>query len=409
MMRSLGRPATHVGKCRALSGHGILMISRGQGKDVRARLMVLRLRARKGRACRPAASRGTVLPWTGKRTVRGAAEATGTPRKAGAPAVDGHTGDASAFPGRSIVDHGLIKASQRLSELNIRVSQGGYSVDIYWFRVMFKEQDWFIKRHAHSTLEFHFIARGDCEVVLEDRSFVARQGTFFLTAPGVYHTQKPATSSELVEYSLNCDIRRVGTPVDAVGREMEWLRAVFLTTPCAPVSDAYGAFPLFESALREADRSLPGFTVAMHNLVVMILVAAARAMKGREAPLSVPAADADHDDLRMTRIEQFVTDNIGDELHPADLAAVMNLSERQIGRIVSHCKGYSTKKFITRTKMKTAKQLLCDTELPLKEIARELGFSNEFYFGSVFKKHEGYPPGLFRKSMQQGPMTQEPG
>jgi AraC-like DNA-binding protein len=78
----------------------------------------------------------------------------------------------------------------------------------------------------------------------------------------------------------------------------------------------------------------------------------------------------------------------------------MNLSEKQVGRIVAQAKGYPTQKFITRTKLKRAKQLLVASDKTIKEIAEELGFSNEYYFNSVFKLHEGYPPGVFRESMR---------
>ena len=40
--------------------------------------------------------------------------------------------------------------------------------------------------------------------------------------------------------------------------------------------------------------------------------------------------------------------------------------------------------------------------MAIKEIAQRLGFSNEYYFNSVFKLHEGYPPGVFRESMKGG-------
>jgi AraC-like DNA-binding protein len=303
------------------------------------------------------------------------------------------------------VDYGLIKASQRLSELDIRIGLGGYAINVYWFRVMFKDHDWFIRRHAHSTFEFHFIARGDCEVVLDGSSFFADTGTLFLCAPNVFHAQKPGRSPELVEYSLNCDIRRTGSSNGAPGGEIEWLHSVLVNTPCAPTADTCGAFPLIETALREADQRRPGFELTIRNLVIMILIAVARAMGVPDASARTDGASSGREpaDSRMVRIEQFVTDNIRLDLSPRDIAEFLGLSERQVARVVRCHKGYATKKFITRTRLRKAKGLLCTTDLTLKEIAEELGFSNEYYFNSVFKKHEGFPPGLFRESMRNHP------
>jgi len=298
------------------------------------------------------------------------------------------------------VERDLIKASQRLSELDIRIHEDGYLIVVQWFRMMFKQGDWLIRRHAHSTFEFHFIASGDCLVEVEGRSFDAGAGCFFLTGPGVYHAQKPGRSPELVEYSLNCEIRRPAAAAEGGSGGIGWLHEVLLEAPCAPTPDSYGAFPLFETALREADRRLPGFETEVRHLVVLLLVSAARALRTQRAQLREEPDEAVYDDLRMGRMERFVADNLKADIGPADLAALLNLSERQVGRIVRRCKGYATKKFITRTKLKAAKHLLATTDLVLKEIAERLGFSNENHFSSVFKKHEGYPPGLFRRSMR---------
>lgn len=312
------------------------------------------------------------------------------------------------------MDHALIKASHHLSELDIRVPLSGHLVRVCWFRVMFKEGDWFIRRHAHATYEFHFIARGECEVIHDGGSFRIGAGSFFLTGPEVHHTQQPAgrphrdgdgspASGELVEYSLNCEIEADphGAP-ESADAEMAWLLAVLRRAPCVPVSDEHGALELFRSALREADRRLPGFALTVRNLVPMILVAAARSLAGSCADVPVVRALEPVAEDRMARIERFVVDNISLDLSPADVAMHMNVSERQLDRIVMRYKGFSTKKFITRLKLKRAKALLEETDLTLKAIAEELGFSSEYYFNSVFRKHEGYPPGEFRKSVREG-------
>jgi AraC-like DNA-binding protein len=300
------------------------------------------------------------------------------------------------------MDHALIKASHHLSELDIRVPVSGHLVRVCWFRVMLKEGDWFIKRHAHTTYEFHFIARGECEVTHDGGSFRVGAGSFFLTGPDVHHSQRPSGAGGLVEYSLNCEIESApqGSP-ESVGTEMAWLLSVLRSAPCIPLADEHGALAFFETALREADQRQPGFTLAVRNQVLSILVAAARSLAAScpEAPV-VEAPEPVPED-RMARIERYVSDNLRVDLSPADLAGQVNLSERQLDRVVMRHKGYSTKKFITRLKLKRAKALLEETDLTLKAIADELGFSSEYYFSSVFKKHEGFPPGEFRRSVRE--------
>jgi len=311
------------------------------------------------------------------------------------------------------MDHALIKASHHLSELDIRVPLFGHLVRVCWFRVMFKEGDWFIRRHAHTTYEFHFIARGECEVIHDGGTFRVGAGSFFLTGPDVHHSQRPLAPGrpdrngdglpgELIEYSLNCEITAApqGTP-ELASAEMTWLLSVLRHAPCAPLRDEHGALALFETALAEADRRLPGFALTVRNLVPMILVAAARSLAASCPDAPAAAVPEPASDDRMARIERFVMDNIGLDISPVDVAGHVNVSERQLDRIVMRHKGFSTKKFITRLKLKRAKALLEETDMTLKAIAEKLGFSSEYYFNSVFRKHEGYPPGEFRKSVHK--------
>jgi AraC-like DNA-binding protein len=298
------------------------------------------------------------------------------------------------------MDHELIKASHRLSELDILIDVDGYTIRVCWFRVMFKENDWFIRRHAHTTYEFHFIARGECQVLHDGGAFVLGAGGFFLTGPRVPHTQRSTGTGELVEYSLNCEIRPPETPDPPAAGEMAWLLRALSGASCAPTADRYGALALFQTALREAGEMRPGYGLTVKNLVIMILVAAARSLCTHRSAGSAEVDPAGTDDSRLARIESFIGNNVGRDLTPQDVAEHMALSERQLGRIVLRHKGYSTKKLITRIKLRRAKALLADTDMTLREIAWELGFSSEYYFNSVFKKHEGFPPGAFRSSMR---------
>ncbi|MCL2479930.1 MAG: AraC family transcriptional regulator, partial [Treponema sp.] len=225
-----------------------------------------------------------------------------------------------------------------------------------------------------------------------------KEGYFYLSAPGIYHTQRPANTEEFIEYSLNCNlIEHPEYRKLSVGKEVEQIFGVFTDTPCFPVADHYGILTLYNEALEEAEQRRLGFEWTLYSLVPEILVAAARSIELEQKPES--AKSLSEQDLRMTRIEEYVLTNIQNEISPKDLAEYMNLSEKQISRIVMSHKGFPTKKYITRTKLNRAKELLASGDMPIKEIAASLGFSSEYYFNSVFKLHVGCPPGVFRSSM----------
>jgi hypothetical protein len=203
------------------------------------------------------------------------------------------------------MEHRLIRASQRLSDVRISITLDGYTIEVYWFRVMNKEGDWFIKRHAHSTYEFHVCALGSCTVDTDTGTFPLRDGYFYLSAPGSYHAQRPANRDEFIEYSLNCSIRKTGPSLLPVGKELERVFSVFTTSPCFPVWDQFGIRALFNQALDEAEQRALGYEWTLHSLIPRILVAAARAIEhDQKTSLSAQSVSPAEPNYRMARIEE---------------------------------------------------------------------------------------------------------
>lgn len=58
-------------------------------------------------------------------------------------------------------------------------------------------------------------------------------------------------------------------------------------------------------------------------------------------------------------------------------------------------------KYILQQKIEKAKKLLCENELPLKEIAERLGFSNTQHLIAQFKKITGLGPYQFKEQLQK--------
>ena len=69
--------------------------------------------------------------------------------------------------------------------------------------------------------------------------------------------------------------------------------------------------------------------------------------------------------------------------------------------------GISTKEFIDRERIKTAKQLLTWSNISITHLAEKMGFSDLIYFDRFFKKYSGETPGAFRKR-SQFPQSQTP-
>ena len=82
----------------------------------------------------------------------------------------------------------------------------------------------------------------------------------------------------------------------------------------------------------------------------------------------------------------------------ADIAQHIHISTKQINRILQRDFSLSRRDYIDRIKCEHAKDLLLHTDMPLDEIATAIGYANVFSFNKFFRRVEGLPPGLFRRS-----------
>ncbi|WP_346354336.1 response regulator transcription factor [Azotosporobacter soli] len=80
-----------------------------------------------------------------------------------------------------------------------------------------------------------------------------------------------------------------------------------------------------------------------------------------------------------------------------DVADAMQISPTYLSRLLKCEMGVSFIDYLIEVRMRKAMKLLCNPELKLYEIAAEVGYSNQHYFSTAFKKVAGLSPAEYRK------------
>ncbi len=103
----------------------------------------------------------------------------------------------------------------------------------------------------------------------------------------------------------------------------------------------------------------------------------------------------------VSEIEHIVEGEYSDaNLSPARIAEQIGLSTPYLSRIYKELRPYSLSEFILNFRIEQAKCLLKDDiSLSAREIAVRVGFSNENYFYTLFRKRTGYTPNTYRKQL----------
>lgn len=108
---------------------------------------------------------------------------------------------------------------------------------------------------------------------------------------------------------------------------------------------------------------------------------------------------SDQDKLFIQKIIQIIETNLSNpEFAVPALCEAVSMSHNKLYRKIKNLTDMTIKDFIQGVKLKTAAQLLVESEKNISEVAYEVGFSDPNYFGKCFKAQFGKSPSDFIKS-----------
>jgi AraC-like DNA-binding protein len=99
---------------------------------------------------------------------------------------------------------------------------------------------------------------------------------------------------------------------------------------------------------------------------------------------------------RFGRVLAFIEEHLAEEITVSRLATTVHMSACHFARMFRKAAGEPPHTYLTRRRMKRAKELLRNTDLPLVEVAANSGFQTQGHFTEVFHKHAGVTPRTYR-------------
>jgi AraC-like DNA-binding protein len=100
---------------------------------------------------------------------------------------------------------------------------------------------------------------------------------------------------------------------------------------------------------------------------------------------------------KILKIRNYIENNIQSRFTLNELAEMVDLSPNFLCYIFKKISGTTIFEYINNYKMICAKNLLIDTDKCVKDISYSLGFENDTYLYTLFKKRTGLSPLEYRK------------
>lgn len=102
----------------------------------------------------------------------------------------------------------------------------------------------------------------------------------------------------------------------------------------------------------------------------------------------------------IQKIINFMKDNISKQLTLEEIAGKVNYSPSYLSSVFTQKTGMSPINYFNQLKIQKSCRLLDFTDMKIKEIAFELGFSDQYYFSKVFSKFMHTSPKDYREKQK---------
>lgn len=252
-----------------------------------------------------------------------------------------------------------------------------------------KKKDTFpAKMHSHSFREAHYCTSGTMICCTSDgREYVVKSGETILICENVMHSCR-YNSEESQRISIAYRVEGASDPYGIGRHESEEQENIIV------VSQADEIYQLFCKISNEFDHQSICYREVIQTLLFQIAMKYERLTVKEENNKEY----IERIDSRVEEMVLFINSNIHNNISTIDIAEHMHISKRQISRIIMKEFHMSCEDLIQSIKLRKAQELLMCTDESIENIASMVGYSNVFSFSKFFKKHEGMPPALFRKS-----------
>ncbi len=248
--------------------------------------------------------------------------------------------------------------------------------------------------HSHDFTEVKIVISGNFTYILDDVRYEVGKGSIIIIKPGVKHVKVIPEGVRVEEFNY------------ALGNfQIKNLPPNYLVEPEAEhiyVMPLYFAdiIKCINETLSEQEKNEPFCDLVIKASILKLTSLLYRGMnankeKTEKARLNITTSEKTN---IVNTILKYLNQNYMKPISLYRLAHNMYLSPVYISKIFKEETGESPINHLIRIRLTKANELLSEGNIPIKTVARNVGYDDAYYFSKLYKKYYGIPPSAEKRT-----------
>jgi AraC-like DNA-binding protein len=239
--------------------------------------------------------------------------------------------------------------------------------------ISYPDPHYHVERINSQIYCLEYIMEGEGTVYVDDTVFYPAKGDIYILPKGHHHRYYSSQTNPWKKIWMN-----------VYGPLCDSLMNLYHLDGVYHIPD-FNLLELFEEFLKISEQKEEGINQIFSRCSLIyheILIRISKHLYEKPVGVNVAAYE----------IKEYIDRNIYDKLNMEKIAKTVCLSPSQVNRIFKREFHQTPYDYVISRKLETAKLLLQNTNIPIKQIADRLNFADEHYFSNVFKAHYGMSP-----------------
>jgi len=235
--------------------------------------------------------------------------------------------------------------------------------------------------HSHQSIEivYHPTGTGITRVA-KNRSITFEEGSVVVYAPNESHDQAMATDGDDLCLRLSAPAAGRGGP--KTGFYLPVVEDASITEDIRILSRG-------RVRVSPAEQSIFNLR-ATSTLYALVHLASLRSDDGH---------GDDNPERYARNAERHIRDHFATIKTLREVADDLTISYDHLRHLYKARRGRSLVHYLNEVRLERAKTLLVHSRLPLKQVAAQCGYADEYYFSAVFRRFARMPPGRYRAKL----------